>query len=139
MLSEGSRITEINIQLGRESRDLNDSIRKRRTGIEAEASIRRKSIAIVNKREKIGQDLTKDRNKDRDVINKHSIDTKGPKEAQTAKNNNQSLKKLKNQRKDPKPQVTEANLATSYLRAAQTAIDYSKFYVDLLLNVFNNI
>ena len=66
MLSEGLQITENSIQLGRESRDLNDNIRKRRTEIEAEALIRRKSIAIVSKRESIGQDLTKDRNKDRE-------------------------------------------------------------------------
>ena len=141
MLSEGLQITENNIQLGRESRDLNDNIRKRRTEIEAEALIGRKSIAIVSKRESIGQDLTKDRNKDKEVTDKdrHSIDTKGPKEAQATKNQNQNLKKLKNQRKDPKLQVGEVNLATSYLRAVQTATDYSQLYVDLLLNGFNNI
>lgn len=126
MLSEGSRITEINIQLENDSKDLNDNIRKRRTKIEAEASRKRKSIVIVNKKESIdrGPDHTKDKNKDKDAIDKNkNIVTKEIREAQVSKKINKNPKKLKNQRSDRKPRVIEANLVTSSHLATQMATD----------------
>lgn len=126
MLSEGSQITEINIQLENDSKDLNDNIRKRRTKIEAEALRKRKSIVIVNKKESIGRgpDHTKDKNKDNDDIDKNkNIVTKETREAQVSKKINKNPKKLKNQRSDRKRRVIEANLVTSSHQATQMATD----------------